>query len=73
MKKKGVTIKSGIKPQEENPLKKLPIEERLKLLNDVDKAYIRGYIDRALVEQRRKSPKKSGEKNAVKIRGSLNK
>jgi len=57
MKKNGVTVKS-----DKNPPEKMSIEEKLKLLNAADKAYIRGYIDRALAEQKRKSRKKSGEK-----------
>jgi len=36
----------------------MPIEEKLKLLNDTDKAFIRGYIERALIEQQRKSTRK---------------
>ena len=71
MKKEGVTAKSDRNPsdknpskkntQDKNPHKKLPIEEKLKLLDDIDKAYIRGYIDRALAEQKRKSRGKSNE------------
>jgi len=57
MKKNGITTKAEKSPSEKNPPKKLPIEEMLKLLNDVDKAYIRGYIDRALAEQKRKPRK----------------
>ena len=46
---------------EKNPHNKLQIEEKLKLLDDVDKAYIRGYIDRALAEQKRKSQGKTNK------------
>ena len=31
----------------------MPIEEKLALLADADKAYLRGYLDRALFEARR--------------------
>jgi len=71
MKKEGVTAKSDGNPsknnsskknsQDKNPPKKLPIEEKLKLLDDIDKAYIRGYIDRALAEQKRKSQGKTNK------------
>ena len=48
---------SDLNPPEKKSSKKLPIEEMLILLDDVDKAYIRGYIDRALLEQKRKPRK----------------
>jgi hypothetical protein len=32
---------------------KMPMEEKLALLGETDKAYIRGYIERAIVEQKR--------------------
>jgi len=68
MRKKGAVAEadlhsSDLNPPEKKPSKKLPIEEALKLLDDVDKAYIRGYIDRALLEQKRKP-----QKNQVKKR-----
>jgi len=34
-------------------LEKMPVEEKLKLLSETDKAFIHGYIERALVEQHR--------------------
>ena len=40
-------------------IENMPIEEKLKLLTETDKAYIRGYIDRAFLEQRAKSPNKN--------------
>jgi len=66
MKKEGVTAKSDKSPANKKPPKKLPIEEKLKLLDDVDKAYIRGYIDRALAEQKRKSRAMLGKKKENK-------
>ena len=48
-----------VKPDE------IPMEEMLKLLNAVDKAYIRGYIDRALAEQKRKPRINPSEKKAT--------
>ena len=56
MKKEEVAAKA-----DKNPAKKLSIEEKLKLLDDVDKAYIHGYIDRALAEQKCKSRGKTNE------------
>jgi hypothetical protein len=44
----------------------MPIEEKLALLPDTGKAYLRGYLDRALFEARRTQDgnhiKKKGEK-----------
>jgi hypothetical protein len=34
-------------------IKKMPMEEKIKLLSVTDKAYIRGYIERAVIEQQR--------------------
>jgi len=34
-------------------LKKMPFEEKIKLLSETDKAYICGYIERALIERNR--------------------
>ncbi|GHV68789.1 hypothetical protein AGMMS49928_09210 [Spirochaetia bacterium] len=34
-------------------IKDMPIEEKLALLPDTDKAYLRGYLDRTLFEARR--------------------
>ena len=43
-------------------LEKLPMEEKLKMLSDTDKAFIRGYIERAVIEQQRgKTPKRAKE------------
>jgi len=33
----------------------MPIEEKLRLLSDAEKAYLRGYLDRAALERRRLS------------------
>jgi len=62
MRKKGAAAEADVKSSDKNPPKKLPIDEALKLLDDVDKAYIRGYIDRALFEQKRKPRKKQVKK-----------
>ena len=40
-------------------LEKIGMEDKLKLLSETDKAYVRGYIDRAFLEQRAKSPNKN--------------
>jgi hypothetical protein len=34
-------------------IEKMPMEEKLVLLSETDKAYIHGYIDRAVSEQKR--------------------
>jgi hypothetical protein len=39
-------------------LEKIGMEDKLKLLSETDKAYVRGYIDRAFLEQRAKAPTK---------------
>ena len=47
-------------------LQKMPMEEKLKLLSETDKAYIRGYIERALIDQqsaKAKKPKEGKGKN----------
>jgi hypothetical protein len=45
-------------------IEKMPMEEKIKLLSVTDKAYIRGYIERAVFEQQRngrqKRPRTSG-------------
>ena len=33
-------------------IEKMPMEEKIKLLSDTDKAYIRGYIERAILDLR---------------------
>jgi hypothetical protein len=33
-------------------IEKMPMEEKLALLGETDKAYIRGYIERAVLEQK---------------------
>jgi len=38
--------------------KKMTMEEKLKLLSETDKAYIRGYIERAVIEQQGKKTAK---------------
>jgi len=38
--------------------KKMTMEEKLKLLSETDKAFIHGYIERALIEQKRKKTAK---------------
>jgi hypothetical protein len=47
-------------------IENMPIEEKLALLPDTDRAYLRGYLDRALFEARRTQDgnhtKKKGEK-----------
>jgi hypothetical protein len=44
-------------------VKKMPVEEKFKLLSAADKAYIRGFLDRSVIEQmRRDGPKKQKEK-----------
>jgi len=52
-------------------IKKMPVEEKYKLLSATDKAYIRGFLDRSIVELMRKGdgeteappPKRSSGKN----------
>ena len=34
-------------------IEKMPIEEKLKLLSEADKAYIRGFIERAVLEHKK--------------------
>jgi hypothetical protein len=45
-------------------IKKMPMEEKVKLLSVADKAYIRGFIERAVIERQRKGrlkrPRTSG-------------
>lgn len=36
---------------EKETLTSMPVEEKLKLLTDLDKEYLKGYIDRALIEK----------------------
>ena len=40
-------------------LQKMPMEEKLKLLSETDKAFIHGYIERALIEQNRKKDRQT--------------
>jgi hypothetical protein len=42
-------------------IEKMPLEEKIKLLSVTDKAYIRGYIERAVFEQQRKGRRKRPE------------
>jgi hypothetical protein len=42
-------------------IKKMPMEEKLALLGESDKAYIRGYIDRAVAEQKRVQKKRTAK------------
>ena len=49
-------------------IEKMAMEEKLTLLGETDKAYIRGYIERAVLEQKRvqsqrkkRTPKGSGK------------
>jgi hypothetical protein len=39
-------------------IEKMPMEEKLALLGETDKAYIRGYIERAVLGQKRPSVQK---------------
>jgi len=39
-------------------IEKLPVEEKYKLLPITDQAYIRGFIDRSIVEQMKTGPQK---------------
>jgi hypothetical protein len=48
-------------------IQKMPMEEKLSLLSEIDKAYIRGYIEKAVLEQKR--VKSSGKKRADKGSG----
>lgn len=41
---------------------KLPMEIKLKMLSETDKAFIRGYIERALIEQQRTKSSKRTKK-----------
>ena len=43
-------------------LEELSMEEKIKMLSENDKAYIRGYIDRAYFEQRAKYDEKKTKK-----------
>jgi len=44
-------------------VKKMPVEEKFKLLSAADKAYIRGFLDRSIIELMRKDgPTKQKEK-----------
>jgi hypothetical protein len=44
-------------------VKKMPVEEKYKLLSAADKAYIRGFLDRSVIELMRKDgPTKQKEK-----------
>jgi hypothetical protein len=42
-------------------IEKMPMEEKLALLGETDKAYIRGYIERAVLEQKRVQKKKTAK------------
>jgi hypothetical protein len=39
-------------------IEKMPMEEKVKLLSVTDKAYIRGFIERAVIEQQRNGHQK---------------
>jgi len=56
MNKKNVSVISA-----KIPLEKMPIEEKIKLLNVIDKSFISGYIERALSEQQRSSVKSKAQ------------
>jgi hypothetical protein len=43
-------------------IKKLPIEKKFQMLSEIDKAYLNGYIDRAMLEQQKKEQKKQKNK-----------
>ena len=48
-------------------IKKMPVEEKFKLLSAADKAYIRGFLDRSIIELTRKdSSTKQKEKQNEK-------
>jgi hypothetical protein len=36
-------------------LKELPFEKKLEMLSEADKAYVRGYVERAALEQERRN------------------
>jgi hypothetical protein len=42
-------------------IEKMPMEEKLALLGETDKAYIRGYIERAVLGQKRVQKKADGK------------
>jgi hypothetical protein len=47
-------------------IEKMPMEEKIKLLSVTDKAYIRGFIERAVFEQQRNgSPKRHRASNSA--------
>ena len=50
-------------------LEKIPMEEKLKLLSEIDRAFIRGYIERALFEQQR-AANKPGKAGLPAAKGS---
>ena len=55
--------------KKEDMIEKMSVEEKLKLLSETDKAYVRGYIERAVLElrsaehQKRRGPAKGTRKN----------
>jgi hypothetical protein len=44
-------------------LEKMPIEEKIKLLSETDKAYVRGYIDKAIQDFQKSKAAKGRLKN----------
>ncbi|MDR0288173.1 MAG: hypothetical protein LBI03_10790 [Clostridiales bacterium] len=55
-------------------IRRMPIEAKMIMLSDSDKDYLRGYIDRALVEQTRarKKPHVEEQDNSMGMSSPLN-
>jgi hypothetical protein len=49
-------------------IEKMSMEEKLTLLSQIDKAYIRGYVERAVLEQKRLRPRRKRRPKVAETR-----